>query len=258
MKLHGKTALITGGTSGIGAETARLFAAEGAQVAITGRRRALGEALAESTGLLFIEADIRDHADCERCAQACIDTFGRIDILFNNAGIVPLGTTLDTSPEIWLDTFATNVHGMFYMTRAVLPAMIAAGHGVIVNNASDWGVSGAQGAAAYAASKGAVVQFTRSLALDHARQGIRANAICPGDTYVERWREREDYLGGSGDFEQRLREAGAAFPMGRVAHVSEIARGVLFLAADDSSYMTGQMLIVDGGNTAGGTSTDYR
>lgn len=258
MKLEGKVSLITGGTSGIGAETARLFAAEGAQVAITGRRRALGEALAESIGLLFIEADIRDQADCERCVQTCIDTFGRIDILFNNAGIVPLGTTLDTSLEVWLDTFATNVHGMFYMTRAALPGMIAAGHGVIVNNASDWGVSGAQGAAAYAASKGAVVQFTRSLALDHARQGIRVNAICPGDTYVERWRERGDYLSGAGDFEQRLREVGEAFPMGRVAHVSEIARGVLFLASDDSSYMTGQMLIIDGGNTAGGASTDYR
>ncbi len=258
MKLESKIALITGGTSGIGAETARLFVTEGAQVAITGRRRALGEALAESIGLMFIEADIRDQADCARCAQICVDTFGRIDILFNNAGIVPLGTTLDTSPETWLDTFATNVHGMFYMTRAVLPEMIAAGYGVIVNNASDWGVSGAQGAAAYAASKGAVVQFTRALALDHARQGIRVNAICPGDTYVERWRERGEYLSGMVDFEQHLQEVGAAFPMGRVAHVSEIARGVLFLASDDSSYMTGQMLIIDGGNTAGGASTNYR
>jgi NAD(P)-dependent dehydrogenase (short-subunit alcohol dehydrogenase family) len=258
MKLYGKTALITGGTSGIGAETARLFAAEGAQVAITGRRRALGEALAESIGLLFIEADVRQQADCQRCVEACIDAFGRIDILFNNAGIVPSGTILDTPPEVWLDTFATNVHGMFFMTRAALPEMIAAGGGVIVNNASDWGISGAQNAAAYAASKGAVVQLTRSLALDHARQGIRVNAICPGDTYVERWRERGDYLSGSGDFERRLQEAGAAFPMGRVAHVSEIARGVLFLASDDSSYMTGQMLIIDGGNTAGGASTHYR
>jgi len=167
-----------------------------------------------------------------------------------------------TTPDaVWHDTFASNVHGLFYLTRAVLPLMIAQGRGVIVNNASDWGLVGAQNALAYAASKGAVVQITRSLALDHGRQGIRVNAVCPGDTLVERWRETG--CGGAGaaatpgEFAAYLDELGSAFALGRVGQTAEIARAVLFLACDDSSYMTGALLTVDGGNTAGGSSARF-
>jgi NAD(P)-dependent dehydrogenase (short-subunit alcohol dehydrogenase family) len=258
-KLASKVALITGGNSGIGQAAALLFAREGAQIVIAARNTAKGASTvnaieAEGGTALFTVCDVRQPDDCQRAVNAAIAAFGRVDILFNNAGIVPFGTVLDTTPDAWNEVWQINVSGTFFMSRAVLPGMIERGYGVIVNNASDWGITGGHGAAAYATTKGAVVQLTRSMALDHARQGIRVNAVCPGDTAVERWRERRT---SDADYEQYLHNLGAVLPMGRVGEPDEIARAVLFLASDDSSYMTGQMLIVDGGNTAGGVSTHY-
>lgn len=260
-RLENKVALITGGTSGIGQATAALFAAEGAHVVITGRRADRGAAVVEGIAAnggsaRFVESDVREYEDCERAVQACIDAHGRIDILFNNAGVVTFGTALTTPIEAWLNTFATNVHGLLYMSRAALPTMIQQGRGVIVNNASDWAIVGAQNALAYAATKGAVVQITRSMALDHAREGVRVNAVCPGDTYVERWRENWRLPEGK-DFEGYLEELGGEFPLGRVGQVDEIARAVLFLASDESSYVTGHCLVVDGGNTISGASARF-
>lgn len=253
MKLAQQIALITGGTSGIGEATARLFAQMGATVVITGRTASKGQAIAAEIGGLFIESDIRQARECQRIVDETIRHYGAIDILFNNAGIVPYGTILETSAQVWEDVWATNVSGTFYTTQACLPGMIARGKGVIVNNASDWGIVGGQGALAYCTTKGAIVQMTKSLALDHARQGIRVNAVCPGDTYVERWRRtRSDE-----EMKRYLKEDGALFPLGRVGQAEEIAQAVLFLASSDSSYMTGQMLVIDGGNTAGGASTVY-
>lgn len=268
-RLTNKTALITGGNSGIGRATALLFAREGARVMIAARDQAKADATiqtlrAEGGIVDFIPLDVRDPDSCQRAVDSTIRAFGHVDILFNNAGVVPYATLLETSTETWLDCFATNVHGTFYMTRAVVPHMIARGGGVIVNNASDWAVVGGQNATAYSASKGAVALFTRSVALDYGRSGIRINAICPGDTVVERWQhsfhERSKHnpeLAQTDDFEAYLGELGSAFALGRVAHPDEIARAVLFLASDESSYMTGQMLVVDGGNTAGGSSTRF-
>ncbi|MBX3082110.1 MAG: glucose 1-dehydrogenase [Anaerolineae bacterium] len=258
-RLAGKAALITGGNAGIGAATARLFAAEGAEVMIAARntltaQQALDQIRAAGGTAHFVACDVRRAEDCQRAVAETLQLLGRIDVLFNNAGIVPMGTALETSLETWHEVFATNVNGTFYMSRAVLPHMIERNHGVIINNGSDWGVVGGQRAVAYCSTKGAVAQMTRAMALDHARQGIRVNAVCPGDTYVERWQGK---LKAGQSMDDYLADLGHGFPLGRVAEADEIARAVLFLASDDSSYMTGQLLVVDGGNTAGGTSASF-
>lgn len=252
-RLQDKVALITGGTSGIGAATVRLFVQEGAQVAYTGRRRAKGAALAQEIGsdAHYIYADHTQSADCERCVAETVTLYGRIDILFNNAGIVTKGTAETTSWKTWQATMDLNVTAVWQMSRLVLPHFRAQGGGVIINNASDWGLVGGKDALAYCVSKGAVVQMTRAMALDHARENIRINAVCPGDTFVDRWVEK-GYFEDSNPvtIAQGLAESGAALPLGRVGQAEEIAKAVLFLACDDSSFITGVLLPVDGGNTA--------
>ena len=260
-RLSGRVAIITGGTSGIGKATALLFATEGATVVITGRRAKLGEAVVTSTGsraikengggALFIAADHIQLEDCRRVVDKTLAEYGRVDILFNNAGVVMGGRAEDTTEEDWQYTLDLNVTAVWRMCRLVIPHMRSQGGGVIVNNASDWGVVGARGAVVYCVSKGAVVQMTRAMALDHARENIRINAVCPGDTFVERWLEA-GYFKGSGakSREEIMREAADSIPTGRVAQVEDIANAVLFLASDDSSAMTGGVLLMDGGNTA--------
>jgi NAD(P)-dependent dehydrogenase (short-subunit alcohol dehydrogenase family) len=254
--LSGKVALITGGTSGIGAATAVLFAAEGAQVVVTGRRRGRGEEVVEalcSSGDrgVYVQADHTLLEDCERAVAETIRQFGRVDILFNNAGVVMKGTAESTSEADWAALMNLNVTAVWRMSRLVVAHMREQGGGVIVNNASDWGVVGAENALAYAVSKAAVVQMTRCMALDLAAENIRLNAVCPGDTFVQRWLE-EGYFEVSDPLilEQAKAEAASSLPMKRFGQPEEIARAVLFLAGPDSSYMTGQTLVVDGGNTA--------
>jgi NAD(P)-dependent dehydrogenase (short-subunit alcohol dehydrogenase family) len=255
-RLAGRVALITGGTSGIGESTARLFGQEGATVFITGRRVELGQAVAaqiEAQGgrATFIQADHTRPEDCRRVVETVIADFGRLDILFNNAGIVTSGTAEETGEDAWAYVLDLNVTAVWRMCKLALSPMRAQGGGVIINNASDWGVVGGREAVAYCASKGAVVLMTKAMALDHARENIRINAVCPGDTLVERW-EREGFQGSAGkDFETALKDAAEALPLGRVGRAEEIAKAVLFLASDDSSFVTGTTLLVDGGNTAG-------
>jgi meso-butanediol dehydrogenase/(S,S)-butanediol dehydrogenase/diacetyl reductase len=255
-KLLGKVALVTGGTSGIGAATAVLLATEGADVVITGRRAGLGKGIVDKvTGCgvrgAYVEADHTKLEDCERSVAETVRMLGRIDILFNNAGVVMKGTAESTSEQDWASLMNLNLTAVWRMSRMVLPHLRSQGGGVIVNNASDWGVVGAENALAYAVSKAAVVQLTRCMALDHAAENIRVNAICPGDTFVQRWLEK-GYFEASDPvtLEQAKAEAAAGLPMKRFGQPEEIARAVLFLASADSSYMTGQLLVVDGGNTA--------
>lgn len=249
MRLKNKVALITGGTSGIGQATVELFSVEGARVAFTGRRSELGCQLADSTGALYIQADHRKSENCSLAIQETLAAFERIDILFNNAGIVLKGTAEATSEEDWNEVMLLNVTAVWRMSRLVLPVFRAQGGGVIVNNASDWGLVGGREAVAYCASKGAVVQMTKAMALDHAKENIRINAVCPGDTFVDRW-VQAGYFKDSGPVSAAEARVSDEIPMGRVGDAMEIAQAVLFLASDESSFITGTTLLVDGGNTA--------
>jgi len=251
--LLGRVALITGGTSGIGEATARLFAKHGARVAITGRRQSHGEQvidLIRKAGgeALYIPADHTRAEDCARSVETVLEAFGRVDILFNNAGVVLFGSAEETTEEQWQHTFDLNVTAVWRMCKLVLPHMRRQKGGVIVNNASDWGLVGGANAVVYCASKGAVVQMTRAMALDHAHENIRINAVCPGDTFVQRWIE-QGYFKKAPPKDITTLEV-PHIPMRRYGLAEEIAQAVLFLASDMSSYMTGATLVVDGGNTA--------
>ena len=249
--------LVTGGTAGIGRAIAEQCIAEDARtVIITGRDltgAVRGDDIAAAISpqkAHFIRADHTSADDCQNCVSAIIAQHGRIDVLCNNAGLVVQGSAEDTSDQDWQDTFALNVTAPWRMCKLVIPHMRAAGDGAIVNMGSDWALVGAPAAVAYASSKGALLQMTRCLAVDHARDRIRVNIICPGDTFVERWVE-DGYYRGSGSVSraEALLHRGD-IPLGRVADVREIARATVFLMSDDSSYMTGSHLVVDGGNTA--------
>lgn len=252
MRLQDKVALITGGTSGIGAATAILFAKEGANVAITGRDEKRGHAVTaqilQSGGkAIFIRTDIRRSDECRRAVDETLTAFGRLDILFNNAGIFYPHTILDCSEEEWDLQLDINLKGTFLMSKFALPGMIQRGSGVIINNSSGWGIVGGDKAVAYCASKGGVVLLTKAMAIDHGPQGIRVNCICPGDVDTPmlpedarmRGLKWQDYLAGC-----------ANRPLGRIGTVDEIAKAALFLASEDSSFMTGAALVVDGGGTA--------
>ena len=256
MKLKNKTAIITGGTSGIGKATALLFAEEGANLIVTGRRLGKGNAVEtecrqKGVRCVFVEADHTKLEDCQRVVNIALREFSQIDILFNNAGIVTKGTA-DTTPEdVWRDTFEINVTAVWHMCKLVIPQMKKQGKGVIVNNGSDWSVVAGKNAFPYIMSKGAVGMMTKAMALDHAREGIRVNAVCPGDTFVDRWMEK-GYFEGSAPvtIEEAMKESSEYIPMGRFGKPEEIANAVLFLASDDSTFVTGHLLLVDGGNTA--------
>jgi len=255
-KLSNKVAIVTGGTSGIGKATAYLFAEEGADVVITGRRADLGRGVEngihERGGRgVFIEADHSRAAACSRVVERTLAEFGRLDILFNNAGIVTSGTAETTSDEVWNETLAINVTAVWRMSKLVIPHMRKQGKGVIVNNGSDWSVVAGKDAFPYVMSKGAVAMMTKAMALDYARENIRVNAVCPGDTFVERWIKKGYFEGYDPvTIGEAMNESSAYIPMGRFGRPEEIAQAVLFLASDDSSFVTGHLLLVDGGNTA--------
>ena len=252
MRLLNRVALITGGTSGIGEATALLFAEEGASVTVTGRNEERGQSVAEriladGRNSIFIPTDVSRLDECRRAVDGTIKAFGRLDILFNNAGVFYPHTALDCSEEEWDMQIDINLKGTFLMSKAALPRMIQQGNGVIINNSSGWGMVGGDSAVAYCASKGGVVLLTKAMAIDHGGQGIRVNCICPGDVDTpmlpedarmrgQRW---EDYLAGCKNR-----------PMGRIGMPEEIAKAALFLASDDSSFMTGASLVVDGGGIA--------
>lgn len=243
--LTGKVALITGATSGIGMATARLFAKRGAKVLLSGRNAEAGAALAAELGMPFLAADVTTSGAPEALIDWAVREHGRLDILVNNAGILFQGDSQACTDTQWDAVIAVNVTSVFRMSRAAVSVMARQGGGAIVNVASDWGLVAAQKAIAYGTSKGAIVQMTRSMAADHARQKIRVNAVCPGDTDTPMLR----LLAGE-DKEAGLRAMAEAIPLGRIGDPQDSAAAIAFLASDDASFITGAMLPVDGGNSA--------
>lgn len=251
--LIGKVALITGGALGIGRATALLFAHEGASVAIADLNQSGSQAvvreIANAGGrAIFEKTDVTCAEDCRRVVDRTLQDFGGLNILFNNAGIIRRASVVDLSEEDWDRVMEVNVKSIFLMSRYVIPIMVRAGGGAIINTASGWGLTGGAKAAAYCASKGAVVLLTKAMAVDHGAQNIRVNCICPGDTDTTMLRREAEQLGEASD--HFLTEA-AHRPLGRIGKPEEIAQAALYLASDASSFVTGTALVVDGGGLAG-------
>jgi NAD(P)-dependent dehydrogenase (short-subunit alcohol dehydrogenase family) len=253
LRLEGKVAVITGGNSGIGRATAILFAKEGARVVIAARNEERGnqvvEAISEAEGrAIFVPCDVSKAVDCQRVVERTIEAFGQLDILFNNAAIIyPYKTMMDTTEEEWDNTMAINVRGVYLMSRYAIPHIAASGGGTIVNTASIWGLVGGSGAAAYCASKGAVVLLTKAMALEHAAQNIRVNCICPGSVDTPMLRSEMEEQGG---VEKARPVFAARHPLNRICSPEEVAQAVLYLVSDASSFVTGVALPIDGGRTA--------
>ncbi|MGD8998688.1 MAG: SDR family oxidoreductase [Anaerolineae bacterium] len=253
VRLANKVALITGGASGIGRATALRFAREGAAVAVVDLDAVGGQAVVraiagEGGQALFLRCDVSQAADCQRAVQETLDKLGRLDILFNNAGIIRRATVIDTTEEEWDRVMAVNVKSIFLLSKVAIPAMAQAGGGVIINTASGWGLIGGRRAVSYCASKGAVVNMTRAMALDHGEQNIRVNCICPGDTDTAMMRDEARQLGES---DERFLAEAADRPLKRIGRPEDIAQAALYLASDASSFVTGAALVVDGGGLAG-------
>lgn len=253
MRLEGKVALITGGTSGIGSATAIRFAGEGAAVVITGRNSERGEQVVEDIvanggEALFIRSDVRNAEDCRQAVEQTLERFGKIDVLFNNAGVFHPKSVPDCTEEEWDETIDSSLKGAFLMSKYVLPSMIENGSGSIIHTSSGWGILGGDKAAAYCAAKGGLIVMAKAMAIDHGPDGVRVNCVCPGDVLTpmlpedaaRRGMSWDDYAVGAADR-----------PLGRIGTAEDIANAVLYLASDESSFVTGDALVVDGGGVAG-------
>lgn len=254
MRLADKVAIITGATFGIGRATAQLFAREGAKVVAAGRTVEAGEKLVreienEGGRGIFVRTDVSVTEDVQRMITAAVDTYGKLDILFNNAGIVTWGKVTDEPEEDWDQCINVNLKGAFLGIKYAVPEMIKNGGGSIINNSSIWGIAAShQGGVAYHASKGGIIMLTKKAALDYASDNIRVNSIVPGDIAMigdapdEYWQDPEV-----------IKDRLARQPIPKVGMPMDVAPAVLYFASDESSFVTGSVLVVDGGNT----TTEY-
>ncbi len=250
MEFEDKVVIVTGGGAGIGLAAAEAFAAEGAKVVIAdydaaAARKAEKKITVKKGQALAVEVNVSDPTQVKKMVSETLRVFGGIDILFNNAGILFGGSILDTSFEDWNRLFSINLGGVFLCSKYTLPHMVSRGGGSIINVSSSTGAHDAkQDLAAYVASKGGVAMLTKAMALDHVKDNVRVNAICPGPTETP-------MLRGFFDSEEQMHAFGKQFPMGRLGLPVEIAQVVLFLASSKASYITGAVIAVDGGQTAG-------
>ena len=242
MKLEGKTAIVTGGSSGIGRAIATAYVEAGADVVIANRTESSGTAVAEELGCTYVRTDVREYDQVEALVEAAVEEYGGLDVMVNNAGIASERPVGEMELDTWEEVVRTDLDGVVYGTKAALP-YLQESDGCIVNTASIYGLVGGKGAAAYSAAKGGVVNFTQQVAVDYADDGVRVNSICPG--FVET-PMTEDLLE-TDRFYNYVREN---TPMNRPAQPEEIAPLAVFLASDDASYMTGANVPIDGGWTA--------
>jgi meso-butanediol dehydrogenase/(S,S)-butanediol dehydrogenase/diacetyl reductase len=252
MQLEGKTALITGGGSGIGAALARRFAAEGARVCITGRRKEKLEEVAATMpagSCVTIAGDVRSPADTERMVAEALAVSGRLDVLVNNAAANLAGTVVDMDPETWQVMLDTNLTGPFLLMKAAIPHMVAAGGGSIVNMSSLAGVVCVPGSPGYCATKAGLIHLSKQVALDYGKDGVRCNVVCPGPVRTSMLEYNlapmAEALGTHID--EVFRQLPRFMPLRRVATPEEIGGICVYLASDDSAYMTGSTVMIDGG-----------
>jgi len=253
VRFQDKAVLVTGGGSGIGLATALAFLREGARVAIMDVSEERGweavtKARSEGLELRFLPGDVSRESDVVRIVETVVREFGRIDVLFNNAGILIEKAVHELGEDEWDRVMDVNLKGVFLVSKYVLPHMMRQGFGVIVNTGSVNSLVADVGDPAYCASKGGVALLTKAMALDYAPYGIRVNAVCPGWVETGMFRQEAEARGLS--LEAYRGRAGAEVPMGRVGHAEEVARAVLLLASDEASYVTGSLLVLDGGFTA--------
>ncbi len=247
-RLENKVAVITGSTSGIGRATAELFAREGARVVVNGRREELGQEVVESIRAeggeaSFYQADVSLPAELQGLIDHAMETYGRLDVLMNNAYSGPSCAILDLSEEEWDESMDTGLKAVFLGCKYAIPHMIASGGGSIINTSSVHGVLAARDYSPYDALKAAMINLTRQIAVDYGHQGVRANCVCPGAIVVERSQQAIR------EHPERLRRAEVIYPVGRIGYPIDVANAALFLASDESSFITGHALMVDGGLT---------
>ncbi len=252
ISLDRKVAIVTGGSSGIGLASAELLAEVGATVVILDINEVEGikavEQIKKSGGKAkFLFCDVSSDSECKQTIHAIHKEFGRIDVLFNNAGVMRRKNVVNLEEKDWDLMINVNLKSIYLLSRYVIPIMIEGKGGSIINNGSGWGIKGGPNAVAYCAAKGGVVNMTRAMAIDFGKQGIRVNCVCPGDVDTPLLRGEAKQLGL--DVEEFMKEA-ADRPLGRVGDVKDVAHAVLYLASDLSSWVTGTFLIVDGGGLA--------
>ncbi|MHA2224425.1 MAG: SDR family NAD(P)-dependent oxidoreductase [Candidatus Hodarchaeales archaeon] len=252
LSLEGKVAIITGAASGIGLATSNLFSKLGASIALIDINESRGinaaaQILETGGKAKFFCCNITSDDECKQSIEEIKKEFGKIDILFNNAGVIKRKNIVELNEKDWDTIIDINLKGIYLMSRHVIPIMIEAKGGSIINTGSGWGLKGGPSALAYCASKGGVVNMTRAMAIDHGKQGIRVNCVCPGDIDTPMLRGEAQQLGIA---EEKFMREAADRPINRVGNPLDVAYAVLFLASDLSSWVTGTNIVIDGGGIA--------